>query len=122
MLADMLWPGEDPVGRRIKWGIEASRNPWMTVVGVVGDVKQSALDEPTVVQVYAPLSLNEPWSRVFDIVVRADRNSASLIADLRRAVQQIDPSLPISKAEPLEAMIGESLRPRRFSMTVVTLF
>ena len=122
MLADLLWPGEDPVGRRIKWGIESSRSPWMTIVGVVGDVKQSALDEPTTVQVYAPLTLNEPWSRVFNIVVRAERNSASLIADLRRAVQQIDPSLPISKAQPLEATIGESLRPRRFSMTVVTLF
>jgi ABC-type antimicrobial peptide transport system permease subunit len=45
-----------------------------------------------------------------------------LIADLRRAVQQIDPSLPISKAQPLEETIAESLRPRRFSMTVVTLF
>jgi len=122
MLADQLWPGENPIDRRIKWGIEASSNPWMTIVGVVGDVKQSTLDEPTTVQVYAPLSLSEPWSRVFNIVARSERNSASLIADLRRVVQQIDPSLPISKAQPLEEMIGESLRPRRFSMTVVTLF
>src|SRR5262249_28954230 len=51
-----------------------------------------------------------------------ERNSSSLIADLRHAVQRLDPSLPISKAQPLEEMVGESLRPRRFSMTVVILF
>ncbi|MFB3905884.1 MAG: ADOP family duplicated permease [Acidobacteriota bacterium] len=122
MLAEMLWPGEDPIGRRIKWGIEASTAPWMTIVGVVGDVKQSTLDEPTIVQVYAPLSLIEPWSRTFNIVVRSERDSASLIADLRRVVQYIDPLLPISKAQPLEEVIGDSVRPRRFSMTVVTVF
>ncbi|HEY1339712.1 MAG TPA: ABC transporter permease [Bryobacteraceae bacterium] len=122
MLAETFWPGEDPVGRRIKWGIEASRAPWMTIVGVVSDVKQGALEEPTIAQVYVPLRLMESWSRTFNIVVRSERNSASLIADLRHAVQQIDPSLPVSKAEPLEEIIGESLRPRRFSMTLVTLF
>lgn len=125
MLAEMIWPGEDPIGRRIKWGIEASRSPWMTIVGVVGDVKQAALDEATIAQVYVPQTmLEEPGSlsRNVNIVARSERDSASLIADLRRIVQQLDPSLPISKAQPLEAMIGESLRPRRFSMTVVTLF
>jgi putative ABC transport system permease protein len=125
MLAEMLWPGEDPIGRRIKWGIEASQTPWMTIVGVVGDVKQSALDVPTIAQVYLPLSLLEPGgslSRTVNLVVRSDRDSASLIADLRGAVQRLDPTLPISKAQPLSEMIGESLRPQRFSMTVVGLF
>jgi putative ABC transport system permease protein len=122
MLAESLWPGEDPIGHRIKWGIEASRSPWMTIVGVVSDVKQGTLDEPTIAQVYVPLSLTEPWLRTFNIVVRSERNSASLISDLRRTVRQIDPSLPVSKAQPLEEMITESLQPRRFSMTVVTLF
>jgi hypothetical protein len=122
MLAEVWWPGEDPIGRRIKWGIEASTAPWMTIVGVAGDVKQGTLDEPIAAQVYAPLSLMEPWSRTFNIVARSERNSASLIADLRRTVQDIDPLLPISKAQPLEEIIGDSVRPRRFSMTVVTLF
>ncbi len=122
MLAEVWWPGEDPIGRRIKWGIEASTAPWMTIVGVAGDVKQGTLDEPIAAQVYAPLSLMEPWSRTFNIVARSERNGASLIADLRRTVQDIDPLLAISKAQPLEQVIGDSVRPRRFSMTVVTLF
>jgi hypothetical protein len=61
-------------------------------------------------------------SRTINIVVRSERDSSSLIADLRHAVQGLDASLPISKAQPLDEMIGESLRPRRFSMTVVLLF
>jgi predicted permease len=124
MLAEMLWPGEDPIGRRIKWGIEASRAPWMTIVGVAGDVKQSTLDQPTAAQVYVPLPLLEPGglARTVNIVARSERNSSSLIPDLRHAVQRLDPSLPIVKAQPLDEMIGESLRPRRFSMTVVILF
>jgi predicted permease len=124
MLAKMVWPGEDPIGRRIKWGIEASQSPWMTIVGVVGDVKQGSLDAPTIAQVYVPLSLLEPGqlSRSVNLVVRSDRDTASLIVDLRGALQHLDPTLPISKAQPLTEMIGESLRPQRFSMTVVTLF
>jgi ABC-type antimicrobial peptide transport system permease subunit len=96
----------------------------MTIVGVVGDVKQGSLDAPTIAQVYVPLSLLEPGqlSRSVNLVVRSDRDTASLIVDLRGALQHLDPTLPISKAQPLTEMIGESLRPQRFSMTVVTLF
>ncbi len=55
MLARRLWPDEDPIGRQIKWGLEVSRSPWMTVVGVVGDVTQGALGTETVAQTYEPL-------------------------------------------------------------------
>ena len=55
MLARKLWPDQDPIGRQIKWGIERSRAPWMTVVGVVGDVKQGALGTPTIPQTYEPI-------------------------------------------------------------------
>lgn len=61
-------------------------------------------------------------ARTVNIVVQSERNSSSLIAELRQTVQRLDPSLPISKAQSLDQMIGDSLRPRRFSMTVVILF
>jgi putative ABC transport system permease protein len=124
VLAKTAWPGEDPVGRRLKWGIEASQSPWMTVVGVVGDVKQSALEEPAIAQVYAPLALLEfpsPIARTVNVVARSDRDPEALIADLREVVRRLDPALPL-KAQPLGEMIRESLRPRRFSMTIVALF
>src|SRR5262249_52153146 len=56
MLARRLWPDQDPIGRQIKWGVDVpqNRNPWMTVVGVVGDVNQSALGTEVIPQTYEP--------------------------------------------------------------------
>ncbi len=56
MLARRLWPDQDPVGRQVKWGVPTSLAPWMTVVGVVGDVKQGALNTDTISQIYEPLA------------------------------------------------------------------
>src|SRR5919201_942583 len=55
LMANRLWPNQDPIGRQIKWGIAASASPWMTVIGVVGDVNQSALGTETIAQTYEPL-------------------------------------------------------------------
>jgi len=120
-LAERVWPNENPIGRRIKWGVEASYSPWMTIVGVVGNVKNQALGAPASEQAYAPLVQN-PRLRTVHLVVRSTRDPGSLITDLRNTIQRIDPSLPISKAEPLNDMIGDSLRPQRFSLTIVSLF
>src|SRR5262249_21722552 len=53
---------------------------------------------------------------------RSTRDAGSLLSDVRNTIQRIDPSLPISKAQPLTEMIDETLRPQRFSLTVVSLF
>ncbi len=129
-LAHMLWPNADPVGRRLRWGFDTPQNQstWMTIVGVVGDVKQSTLDEPTIPQVYVSL-FQEPdpmfgggLIRTFNLVARSSRGPESMIADLRAVVRRLDPALPVSKAQSLTDMIGESVQPQRFSMTVVMLF
>ena len=131
-LAQMFWPGEDPIGHRIRWGIDIPQNqsPWMTIVGVVGDVKQAALDTPTLPQVYVAVFQEPPpmfgsgsgLLRTFNLIVRSSRTSASLIADLRGVVRHLDPALPVSKAQSLTDMISDSVKPQRFSMTVVMLF
>jgi hypothetical protein len=59
-LARDVWGDADPVGRQIKWGIEISQAPWMTVVGVVGDIKQGPLDADTLPLVYEPLVQEVP--------------------------------------------------------------
>jgi putative ABC transport system permease protein len=121
-LAEFVWPNENPLGRRIKWGIDVSRTPWMMIVGVVGDVKHKTLDTPSMAQAYAPLPQSFAPFPTVNLVVRSTRDAGSLLTDLRNTIQQIDPALPISKAQPLTDMIGDSLRPQRFSLTVVSLF
>jgi predicted permease len=126
-VARMLWPDGDPIGHRIKWGIETSFAPWMTIVGVVGDVKQSTLDVPAMPQVYVPTTqeadadFNSGLQRTINLVVRSNRDADSLIADLRTSFRQLDPDLPV-KTQTLSDMIGDSLKPQRFSMGAVMLF
>jgi putative ABC transport system permease protein len=124
-LARMLWPDADPIGHQIKWGIAVSQNqnPWMTIVGVAGDVKQASIDTPAMPQVYVPIE-QEPLNdfyRTVHLVVRSQRDGDSLMSDLRSSIRAIDPDLPV-KAQPVTELIGESLRPQRFRMSVVTAF
>jgi len=129
-LARMLWPDNEPVGHRIRWGIDIPGNesPWMTVIGIVGDAKQAALEAPTLPQVYAPVFQEiDPFFgsvllRTFNLISRSNRTPESLIGDLRGAVQHLDPALPVSRAQSLNSMISDSVRTQRFSTTVVMLF
>src|SRR5262249_32013278 len=105
-LARMLWPDAEPLGHHIKWGIEASQAPWMTIVGVVRDVKHGGLDEPPIAQVYAPITqelLNTDFIdffRTLNILVRSPGDPDSLISELRTSIREIDPELPV-QVQPL---------------------
>jgi ABC-type antimicrobial peptide transport system permease subunit len=95
----------------------------MTIVGVADDVKQGTLETPTMAQAYVPLA-QEPLNdfyRTLHLVVRSNRDADSLMSDLRSAIRVIDPDLPV-KLQPVSEMIDESLKPQRFSMTVVMFF
>ena len=57
-LADHFWPGQNPIGKRIRWGMQETPTPWITVVGVIGNIKQTTADMPTQFQIYQPASQN----------------------------------------------------------------
>jgi putative ABC transport system permease protein len=128
MLARRLWPDQDPIGRQIKWGVDVpeNRNPWMTIVGVVGDVNQSALGTEIIPQTYEPIEQqqNGPvnFYRRVNLVVRANGDPAPVLAAIRGTMQRLDPELPLSDAMSAVDVLGESVKPQRFSMTVVGLF
>jgi putative ABC transport system permease protein len=121
-MAELVWPNENPLGQRIKWGVDVSTSPWMTVVGVVGNVKDGGLDAQLLAQAYAPSPQALGPGPTVNLVVRSTRDAGSLLTDLRNTIQRIDPSLPVPGAQSLTEMIGDSLRPRRFSLTVVSIF
>ena len=128
MLARWLWPESDPIGRQIKWGGDQSNAPWMTIIGVVGDVNQSALGTSTIAQAYEPV-FQQPdarpilsFYREVHVLVRSGRDPGAMLSALRGALQRLDPALPVSDAAQMEDVVLESVRPQRFSMTVVGLF
>ena len=126
MLARTMWPNQDPVGRQIKWGIDESRAPWMTIVGVVGDVNQSALGTDIVPQTYEPTDQQANGAANFyrrvNLVARATGDANAALAAIRAAVHRLDPELPVTDAATVLDVVNESVKPQRFSMTVVGVF
>jgi ABC-type antimicrobial peptide transport system permease subunit len=136
-LARSTWGTEDPIGRRICWGIECGKanQQLKTIIGVVGDMKQSGLSGEAMAEVFEPFlqaTKMEPepgddmnaWfgPRQLTAIVRGEASPDDLIGGLRRAVRAIDPSLPLTDAQPLEAMLQESITPQRFSAQLLGVF
>ena len=94
-MADQLWPNQDPIGRRVRrGGFDAnSTAPWMTVVGVVGGVKQDALDAESRAAMYLP-HLQFP-TRALTVVVRGQASPEALTDSVRRQIRALDPELPM---------------------------
>ena len=122
-LARQYWPGEDPVGRRI--AIDPGGSPqWRTVVGVVGDVRQMALDLPARAEIYLPYRqiATQPWFTPRDLVVRTAGDPAQAADAIVRAVHAIDPALAISNIRPLDTVLDEEVASRRVGTTLLISF
>src|SRR5512145_23776 len=121
-MARELWPNENPVGKRIRRGgfDLSSESPWMTVVGVVGRVKQDALDSEPRMAMYLPHT--QAPARGMTVVLRAGADPAALMAAVTRQIRQLDPDLPVYNVRTMEQRVEESLARRRFSMMMLTLF
>jgi putative ABC transport system permease protein len=131
MLARRFWPNGDAVGRRLKWGVEKSTAPWMTIVGVVGDVKQGALDAETILQTYEPVmqavsdDLGSPVIEDFsevNLIVRSERPSAAIMGELSAAMRRLDPELALSSVRPVLEIVDDSVKSQRFSTTILAIF
>jgi predicted permease len=123
-MARRFWPSEDPIGKRLKWGVAQSNNPWLTIVGVVGDVKQGAIDAETMPHSYQPLpQLGEAISFFgAQMVVRAGMDSASITSAVRGALQGIDPNVPLVNIRTMDDVVAQSNAPRRFTMFLLAIF
>jgi predicted permease len=121
-MAGQLWPREDPLGKRIRLGgIDANASaPWFTVVGVVGRVKQYALDGDSRIAFY--LAHTQSPSRGMSLVVRSGGDPAALTSAVRQRLRAIDPDLPIYNVQTMGQRVDESLARRRFAMLLLTLF
>ena len=119
-MARTYWPGQDPIGKRIKPGHADSTSPWMTVVGVVANVKQYALDSDTRVALYAPHE--QVLAGQMFVAVRTKGDPNSLAASVTQEARAIDPNVPIFDVKTMEQRISESLARRRFAMLALGLF
>jgi len=119
-LARSYWPGEDPVGQRIIPDPEAPPEDWLTIVGVVGDVKNVGLDRETLGDVYFPFT----WSprREMTVVVRSGVEPTGLAAMVRREVQSIDPRQPVYRVATMKEVVATFLSSWGFNAILFTFF
>jgi putative ABC transport system permease protein len=132
-LARRFWPGGDAVGKRIKWGGRQSRAPWLTVVGVVADVRESRLDRDAQIHMYTPY-LQEPVESIGDELLGLGRlrelhvalwtasDPRLFLGSIRREVQHLDPALAIASLQPMEQHLTRAAAPRRASTSVLVMF
>jgi predicted permease len=119
-MARTYWPNGDPIGKRLKFGRAESKNPWMTIVGVVATVKHYALDTDSRVALYTPHLQSGAGS--LSVVVRATADPVGLAPAITREARSIDPNLPIYDVKTMEQWLSESLARRRFAMLMLGLF
>jgi putative ABC transport system permease protein len=103
MLAERFWPGETAIGRRLRMGEKENQGEWLTVVGVIPTVVQDELDDEVYPAVYVPYTQSE--YRFMSMIVRTNGDPTNSSESLRKAVEQIDPDLPVYWIRPLEEFI-----------------
>jgi predicted permease len=114
--ARRYWSGRDPLGRRLRFGQDPNK-PWMTVVGLVKDIKQDGLDSNGVPHIY--VSMYQSRGRVLSVVLRSSLPATLLEPEIRDEIQNIDWRLPVFSVSSMNDVIGRSLAPRRFSADLV---
>jgi putative ABC transport system permease protein len=129
-LAKRLWPGEDPIGKRLKQGWPETPDrpaqpggafsPWREVVGVVADVKFNGVSSETPMQAYLPLV--HDGARSLALVVRSATEPSSIAAAVEAIVRGLDKDLPLFQVRTMEQMLDASIARERMSMLIFGVF
>ncbi len=117
-LADRLWPGADPLGEQV---YRTSGRVWFTVVGVTGNIRQSALGLPPSTEAYLPLAQSD-WASAMTIVVRSSGTNADLARSVEEIVWSVDPQVPITRSASMVELMSASVASPRFYSALFSLF
>jgi predicted permease len=117
-LAEKYWPRQDPVGRRIR--LFGPDGPWVSVVGVAGDIRQMAPDQPPREEIYA----SSRWAprQEMSFVVRTEGSPERYASAVTKAIRSVDPEQPVFGVKPMEKVLADASAERRFSLLLLTLF
>lgn len=119
-LGQRMWPGQNPIGHRIRLG--GPKAPSYTIIGVTGNVKHRGLDATSTLQWYVPESQWFFADNAEAIVVRTTLEPSSLVQAVRRAVSSVDPTLPISAVATMDDLIVQSTAQRRLALVLFSAF
>lgn len=122
--AQVFFPNEDPIGKRIKMGAPMSPRPWLTIIGIVGSVKQEGLNIEPRSEIYMSY-LQDPGRDLFSVMTLAVRSKSAattaLVPALRNAVASVDKDTPLFNVNTMEEMVANSISREKFSAFLMTI-
>lgn len=120
-LARRLWPRRDPLGMKMRIGPPGSAKPWLTVIGVVGDMRRQGLESEPIPQVFEPISQSPP--RLATLLVRTSADKSLKVAQtIEAAIHQIERFAPVYGVTTLEDQLSAFVTERRFQTMVISGF
>ncbi len=124
-MARKLWPNENPLGRQLCLGVplDGEEATWWTVAGVVGDVRQTSLEEEPGLEFYHPLAQDSHnLARGMGVVLRGTGNPTTLVPGIREAVLALDSTLPLTKIRTMATAMEDGRSDRTVTLGLVGLF
>jgi putative ABC transport system permease protein len=119
-MARRFWPGESAVGKRVKLGPSPEKQAWITIIGVVGDIRHFGLDAEPRPEIYRPNAYS-PMSAPM-LAIRTAGDPAALAETLAARVRSVSPEVPAYHVATMEELVDRSTTERRFVMWMLTLF
>ena len=114
------FPGQDPIGKHIQLGGRDDAQPWLTIVGIVGDVRQYDLSQPSLMEAYIAQAQDVRFG--YSLVARTTVDPRSLERSVRAAFLDVDKTQPVFQVKPLEDYVAASLAERIFTLGLLALF
>ena len=122
-MAKSYWPGTNPLGKRFAFGdasTDSLRNPWITVIGVVADMRRTGLDMPVRDEMFAPLAQGPRLRNL--LLIKTSGDPMAVVPRVRETLRAMDPQMPIGAMRTMEQELSSLVAQRRFNMTLVAAF
>jgi len=121
-MARQHWPGQNPVGKRLKYQRMRPSDPWAVVVGVVGDVRSRNLHDPPRPQLYSPLSESSQIAGALNLLVKTRQESSTLAPAVFTALRELGPRVRTLGAQPMEDVFRLSLVDQEYQSNLIGSF
>jgi len=118
--ANKFFPNGDVVSKRITFDNPKKNPKWITIVGVIGDMRHFGLDVEPKPEMYVPFAQEPYFTTIY--VIRSDQDLGGLLPAIRRELRGIDPALPLANVRTFENVIADSIAPRRLSVVLLGVF
>ena len=118
-MARSYWPGEDPIGKRFRFS-NSDASPWLTVVGVTGDMHRQGLEKPVAPQAFLPHA--QQTDDMMEVIVRTSADPQTMAAVVQSEIQSMDKSVARFAVATVEQQLAEQTAGRRFQTSLIGLF